>query len=265
MYSQVTPHRHCSQGLPIHPPSECTNARCERPRPNNNNNNTIWGVSVLIGEEPPPHSGELNHALLQAGDPTQSQLSRPASSRHHIPMEHQSRRKHVQFNSDANACVSKKDKKKEKRRPFGSTKKQKLEKMKKNRNEKHESGVTLKWPSPNSLLSTEAKNRIFTKENCHFHNWNFSTVFFRFWRLLGRLKKEGKTKENGKNRKMNNSKYSNISNVFGFTRKILEAVVVVVIFSTKTSTISMFFFRNVFFLKEKPTTHFSFSPCFKEK
>ena len=50
----------------------------------NNNNNTIWGGSVLTGEEPPPHSGEFKHALTQAGGPTQSQLSRPMSSGHHI-------------------------------------------------------------------------------------------------------------------------------------------------------------------------------------
>ena len=67
---------------------------------NNNNNNTIWGGSVLTGE-PPPHSGELKHALLQAGGPTQSQLSRPMSSGHHISMEHRLRRK--QLNSDTNA------------------------------------------------------------------------------------------------------------------------------------------------------------------
>ena len=60
---------------------------------NNNNNNIIWGGSVLTGEEPPPHSGELKHALSQAGGPTQSQLSRPMSSGHHISMEHRLRRK----------------------------------------------------------------------------------------------------------------------------------------------------------------------------
>ena len=38
----------------------------------------------FTGEEPPPHSGELTHDLPQAGGPTQSQLSRPMSSRHHI-------------------------------------------------------------------------------------------------------------------------------------------------------------------------------------
>ena len=72
---------------------------------NNNNNNTIWGGSVLTGEEPPPHSGELKHALTQAGGPTQSQLSRPMSSGHHISMEHRLRRK--QLNSDTNVSIKK--------------------------------------------------------------------------------------------------------------------------------------------------------------
>ena len=62
---------------------------------NNNNTNTIWEGSILTGEEPPPHSGELKHALSQAGGPTQSQLSRPVSSRHHISMEHRLRRKQL--------------------------------------------------------------------------------------------------------------------------------------------------------------------------
>ena len=56
---------------------------------------------LLTSEEPPPHSGELKHALPQAGGPTQSQLSRPMSSGHHISMEHRLRRK--QLNSDTNA------------------------------------------------------------------------------------------------------------------------------------------------------------------
>ena len=63
------------------------------------------------------------------------------------------------------------------------------EKNKKRKNEKHESGVTLKWAIPNSL-STEAKNRFFRRENRHFYNKNFSTIFCGFWRLLGRLEKE---------------------------------------------------------------------------
>ena len=73
----------------------------DRVQNNNNNNNTIWGGSVLTGEEPPLHSGDLNHALSQAGGPTYSQLSRPMSSGHHISMEHRLRRK--QLNSDTNA------------------------------------------------------------------------------------------------------------------------------------------------------------------
>ena len=68
---------------------------------NNNNKNTVWRGSVSTGEEPPPHSWELKHALSQAGGPTQSQLSRPMSSGHHISMEHRLRRK--QLNSDTHA------------------------------------------------------------------------------------------------------------------------------------------------------------------
>ena len=55
---------------------------------------------MLIGEEPPLHSGELKHALSKAGGPTPSELSRPMSG-HHISMEHRLRRK--QLNSDTNA------------------------------------------------------------------------------------------------------------------------------------------------------------------
>ena len=84
---------------------------------NNNNNNTIWGGSVFTGEERPPNSGELKHALTQAGGPTQSQLSRPMSSGHHISMEHRLRRK--QLNSDTNASNKKKrNTRKKKRRNF---------------------------------------------------------------------------------------------------------------------------------------------------
>ena len=54
----------------------------------------------LTGEEPPPHSGELKHALPQAGGPTQSHPAH-MSSGHHISMEHRLRRK--QLNSDTNA------------------------------------------------------------------------------------------------------------------------------------------------------------------
>ena len=68
---------------------------------NNNNNNTIWGGSVLTGEEPSPHFPELNHAHSQVGGPTQCQLSRPMSSGHHVSVEHGLRRK--QLNSDTNA------------------------------------------------------------------------------------------------------------------------------------------------------------------
>ena len=103
---------------------------------NNNNNNTIWGGSVLTGEEPPPHSGELKHALPQAGGPTQSQLSRPMSSGHHISMEHRLRRKHL--NSDTNASNKKylkeiQEKSKEQTFFFGNN--EKMENIKKSKNE----------------------------------------------------------------------------------------------------------------------------------
>ena len=85
---------------------------------NNNNNNTIWGGSVLTSEEPPLHSGELKHALTQAGGPTQSQLSRPMSSGHHISMEHLLWRKHQWLNCDihaSNEICFQRDKKEERR------------------------------------------------------------------------------------------------------------------------------------------------------
>ena len=98
-------------------------------RINNNNNNTIWRGSVLIGEEPPPHSGELNHALSQVGGTTQSQLSRPMSSGHHISMEHRPRRK--QLNSDTNASNQKYLKEIQEKKNFFFGKNEKHQKIKK--------------------------------------------------------------------------------------------------------------------------------------
>ena len=96
----------CQRPVDTHTPSEGPHKNNSNNSNNsnsnhNNNNNTIWRGSVLTLEEPPPHSGELKHALLQAGGPTQSQLSRPMSSGHHISMEHRLRRK--QLNSDTDA------------------------------------------------------------------------------------------------------------------------------------------------------------------
>ena len=72
------------------------------------------------------------------GGPTQSQLSRPMSSGHHISMEHRLRRK--QLNSDTNAS-NKKDLKeiqeKRKEETFSSEKK-KMKNIKKSKNEEIE-------------------------------------------------------------------------------------------------------------------------------
>ena len=97
----------------------------------NNINNPIWGGSVLTGEEPPPHSGELKHALSQVGGPTQSQRSRPMSSGHHISMEHRLRRK--QLNSDTNATKKKYLKEIQEKRKEETLSSEKMEKE----NEKH--------------------------------------------------------------------------------------------------------------------------------
>ena len=68
----------------------------------------------LTGEEPPPRCGELKHALPQAGGPTQSQLFRPMSSRHHISMEHRLRRKNLLLNPNTKVRSGKNIQKREK-------------------------------------------------------------------------------------------------------------------------------------------------------
>ena len=110
----------------------------QQPQPQQPQNNTIWGGSVLTGEENPPHSGELKHALPQAGGPTQSQLSRPMSSGHHISMEHRLRRK--QLNSDTNVSNQKylkeiHEKKKRRNFFFWKNMKKKMINIKKSKNE----------------------------------------------------------------------------------------------------------------------------------
>ena len=90
-------------GLPIHLDDLWTHTCCLRARVQNNNKTTtiIQSGEAPFSQASPLHSGELNHALSQAGGPTQSQLSRPVSSGHHISMEHRLRKK--QLNSDTNA------------------------------------------------------------------------------------------------------------------------------------------------------------------
>ena len=95
---------HRGFAMPIHLSDLWTyTSRLLSSRVNNNNNKTIWRGSVFTGEEPPPHSGELNHALSEVGGRTQSQPSRPMSSGHHISMKHRLRRKHLLLNPNTNA------------------------------------------------------------------------------------------------------------------------------------------------------------------
>ena len=129
--------------------------------PSNNNNNTICRGSVSTGEEPPQHSGELKHALSQAGGPTQSQLSRPVSSGHHISMEHRLRRK--QSKSDTNASIKtflKEIQEKRKEDTLILRKKVFLEKQRKtNRQEKQKKRLPKEVPP-----ETAQKNDFFEKK-----------------------------------------------------------------------------------------------------
>ena len=146
-----------------------------------NNNNPIWRGSIFFRgrlrcEELPLHSGELNHVLSPVSGPTQSQLSHPMSSGHHISMEHRLRRK--QLNSDTNA--SNKTYLNEKTKGNTFFKKKKIKKAMKN----------MKAGSHSLLsLSTEAQKSNFRggggKRHCY--NKNISTISLRFWRQLGRV------------------------------------------------------------------------------
>ena len=63
----------CHRGLPCQLSSELRTYTCRllSARVRHNNNYTIWCGYFVTGEELPPHSGGLKHALLQAGGPTQ--------------------------------------------------------------------------------------------------------------------------------------------------------------------------------------------------
>ena len=63
----------CHRGSPCQLSSELRTYTCRllSARVRNNNNYTIWCGYFVTGEELPPHSGGLKHALLQAGGPTQ--------------------------------------------------------------------------------------------------------------------------------------------------------------------------------------------------
>ena len=90
----------------------------DRDNNNNNNNNTIWGGSVLTGEEPPT-LWRVEACSPPSIRPNRSQLSRPMSSGHHISMEHRLRKKQLNADNDAsNKTYLKEIQEKRKRRNF---------------------------------------------------------------------------------------------------------------------------------------------------
>ena len=75
---------------------------------------------------------------------TQSQLSRPLSSRHHISMEHRLRKKHLLLNPDTNAGKEKNKKKKMKKEKKNKIHEKEKEKRRKEKRRK-EKGRKRKW------------------------------------------------------------------------------------------------------------------------
>ena len=151
----------------------------------------------MTGEEPPPHSGELNHALSATSGPTQpsypalrcQDTTSPWSTDYggniySQTLELMPAMKHI--------CT------KYKKKIFE-------EKNKNEKNEKHECGVNLKWAVLDPL-STEARKSNFHKRKIVIFTITTSRRFiFRFGRLLG---------EDFQGRKF--------FKVFVFTRKILD-------------------------------------------
>ena len=67
-----------------------------------------------------------------------------------------------------------------------------MEKRTKTNEKKKMAGSLSNGPFLTSLF-TEAQKSKFHKRKSSFHNWNFSTIFCGFWRLLERLKKNKNT------------------------------------------------------------------------
>ena len=131
--------------------------------PSNNN----YSFSISTGHKPPCHSGELKHALTQAGGPTQSQLSRSMSSRHHIFMEHRQRRKQLNLILVPQIKhIWKKYKKQEKKKLFSLEKKKKEKnyKIKKKRKKIHMDKEKKGKEGPKRYHPKRLKKMIFWKE-----------------------------------------------------------------------------------------------------
>ena len=122
--------------------------------------------------------------MLSTQTVTQSQLSWPMSSRHHISMEHRLRRKHLLLNPNTNASNEtylKEIQKKRKRR------KQTQRQNKKRKNEKREmknmkAGSPSNGPNPGPpftlSLSTEAREFIFSQKKNGIFTMRTSRRFF---------------------------------------------------------------------------------------
>ena len=128
--------------------------------------------------------------------PTQFQLSRPMSSGHHISWStnHGGNIKSLTLIPILAKKIFGRKKKKEKKKHFISEE-TKIEKMKQTEKMKNESGVTLKWAIPNPFLA-RPKIKFHNRKSLFSYSKNFSTICFRFSRLLGRLEKKPKEKTN---------------------------------------------------------------------
>ena len=100
-----------------------------------NNNNAIWRGCVLTGEEHPPRSGELNHALSQVGGPAIPPFVVRTSHLHGAPTTEET---YLQLSSDTNPRKIKRKKKKKMNKKTKKRKTKKRKKVEKKKNRKKE-------------------------------------------------------------------------------------------------------------------------------
>ena len=125
--------------------------------PNNNNNNTIWGGSVFNRRGASTPLWGVEACSPPSRRPTQSQLSRPLSSGHHISMEHRLRRK--QWNSDTHASnknIIERNKRKRKKKLF-SSENEKMKNLKKKQKMKKWTSNEKKWKIQKARKKTKKR------------------------------------------------------------------------------------------------------------